>query len=212
MSLKTQLLSIQERIDALTLRERILLFAAIVVVTYALMVMAAIRPLEGRASAATANLDSLRAKTRQIDARLDAILAPGTRAREAAELKALARKVRVLKAHLAHLAAGLVPARDMPALLRQVLARSPGVTVVALVDRQVMAVRRSPKGKPFLYRHEMTLVVRGTYGALLRYLTVLAHTKRHVLWGRVTLTTDRYPFSTVRLRVYTLSTHEALLR
>ena len=212
MSLKAQIVSIQERIDALTLRERILLFAAIVAVTYGLMIIAVIRPLENRARAVTADLDSLRVKTRQIDARLDAILAPGTRAREAAELKALTRKVRVLKAHLAHLAAGLVPARDMPALLRQVLARSPGVTVMALVDRQVTAVRRSPKDKPFLYRHEMTLIVRGTYGALLRYLTVLAHTKRHVLWGRVTLTTDRYPFSTVRLRVYTLSTHEALLQ
>ncbi|WP_298186870.1 hypothetical protein [Acidiferrobacter sp.] len=212
MSVKTQIAAIQERIDALTLRERILLFAAIVTVTYGFIIVAAIHPLENRARTATADLASLHAKTRQIDTRLDAILAPGARAREAAELRALARKVHVLKARLARLTAGLVPARDMPALLRQVLARSPGVTVVSLVDRRVIAVRRSPKDKPFLYRHEMTLVVRGAYAALLRYLTVLAHTKRHVLWGRVTLTADRYPFSTVRLRVYTLSTHEALLQ
>ncbi len=212
MSITTQWSALGERIDALTLRERILLFAAIVVVTSGLMIVGVIRPLESRARVVAATLTALQAKTREINTRLDAMLAPGARAREMVLLKALTHEIGILKARLAHLTAGLVPARDMPALLRQVLARSPGVTVVALVDRRVMAVRRSPKDKPFLYRHEMTLTVRGTYAALLRYLTALAHTKRHVLWGQVTLTAGRYPFSTVRLRVYTLSTHRALLQ
>ncbi len=212
MSVKAQWLALQERIDALTLRERILLFAAIVAVTYGLIVVAAIHPLENRARVVEADLAATHAKTRQIAATLDTLLAPGTRAREAAALKALTRKVGVLKARLARLTAGLVPARDMPALLRHVLARSPGVTLVALIDRRTTAVRRNPKDKPFLYRHEMTIVVRGPYAPLLRYLTALARSKRHVLWGRVALTADRYPVSTIRLRVYTLSTHEALLQ
>lgn len=211
MTVKAWFASWHERIDALTLRERVLLFAAIVTVTYGLVVAAAIRPLEARAGAVKADLVRVHAKTAALDARLDTLLAPDTRARERAQLRTLGSKIRVLKKRLARLTGALIPAREMPALLRGVLARTPGVTLVALTDKGTMAMRRNPKSKPFLYRHEMVLAVRGPYPALLRYLTALAHTKRHVLWGRVTLMAGRYPFSTLRLRVYTLSSHEALL-
>ncbi|MHB1511706.1 MAG: hypothetical protein ACYCTF_13080 [Acidiferrobacter sp.] len=201
----------QERIDALTLRERVLLFAAIVAVTYGLVVAVAIHPLEVRAQTVKTDLAEARVQTAAVSTQLDTLLAPSTRAREHAELKTMSHKIRVLKRRLAHLAGALVPAREMPALLREVLARTPGVTLVALTDQGTTAMRRSPKAKPFLYRHEMVLVVRGSYRALVRYLTALAHTKKRVLWGRVTLTADHYPFSTLRLHVYTLSSHEALL-
>ncbi len=201
----------QERIDALTLRERVLLFAAIVAVTYGLVVIAAIHPLEARARTVKAELAEVHAKTIAVDTRLDTLLAPGTRARERAQLEMLGSKIRVLKRRLARLTGALIPAREMPALLREALARTPGVTLVALTDEGTTAMRRNPKSKPFLYRHEMVLAVRGPYPALVRYLAALAHTRKHVLWGRVTLKAGGYPFSTLRLRVYTLSAHEALL-
>ncbi len=211
MNVKALFATGQERIDALTLRERILLFAAIVAVTYGLVVAVAIHPLEVRAQVVKTDLVKTRAQTAVVNTRLETLLAPGTRAREHAERKTLSRQIRVLRRRLARLTGALVPAREMPALLREVLARTPGVTLVALTNRGTIAMRRSPKAKPFIYRHEMALVVRGPYRALVHYLTALAHTKRHVLWGRVTLTADHYPFSTLRLRVYTLSSHEALL-
>ncbi|MHB8253704.1 MAG: hypothetical protein ACYDEV_08390 [Acidiferrobacter sp.] len=212
MDIKGLVVSTRERIDALTLRERALLFGAIVVVSYTLIVVGLIHPLELRERTIAQSLVTIHNETARTDDKLDALLAPKTRALERAKLKVLTAKVSVLKKRLTGLAAGLVPAREMPALMRRVLAQAPGVTLVALVNHATVPVRRTPKSRPFLYRHEMTVAVRGRYIALVRYLRVLAHTKRRVLWGRVTLTADHYPYSMLRLHIYTLSARRALLR
>ena len=212
MDIKGLVASTQERIDALTLRERGLLFGAIVVVTYTLIVVGLIHPLERQERGIAQSLVTTRAATARANQKLDVLLAPKTRVRELAKLKELTAKMNVLKVRLAGLAAGLVPPHDMPALMRRVLAEVPGVTVVALVNHATVPVRRTPKSQPFLYRHEMTIAVRGRYAALVHYLIVLAHTKRRVLWGRVTLTANHYPYSTLRFHIYTLSARRALLR
>lgn len=201
-----------ERVDGLTLRERLLLFGAFVVVTYTAIVVGLIRPLEHKAQGVASRLAAAHSQTAAIDVRLDRVLAPAAQVREAAIQRRLTRRVAKLKNHLGRLTAGLVPAHDMPALMRHVLAAAPGVTLVSLVNHATVPIRRSPKSRPFLYRHEMTLVVRGSYPALVHYLTALTQTKRRVLWGRVTLAAHHYPFSTVRLHLYTLSAREALLR
>ncbi len=212
MGIKAVIGSAQERIDALSLRERGLLFTAIVVVTYTLIVIGLIHPLETREQIIAQSLVTTRTQTAVVDHKLDAILAPATRARQIARLKALTARVVVLKARLNGLAGGLVAPHNMPALMRRVLAQAPGVTLLALVNHPTVPIRHSPKSRPFLYRHEMTVAVRGSYAALVRYLAILAHTRKHVLWGQVTLNADRYPYSTLRLHIYTLSGRRALLR
>ncbi|HUW97635.1 MAG TPA: hypothetical protein VMV40_02175 [Acidiferrobacter sp.] len=212
MDIKAVIASAKERIDTLTLRERGLLFAAIVVVTYTLVLVGLIHPLERQERAIQKNLVAARTQTARINHELDMLLAPKTRAQQMVRLKKLTAQVDVLKVGLAKLTAGLVSSRDMPALMHRVLAEVPGVMLVGLVNHATVPIRRTPKSPPFLYRHEMTLVVRGPYSALVRYLAILGSTKRRVLWGRVALTADHYPYSTLRLHIYTLSVGRALLR
>lgn len=212
MDIRAYIASTQGRVDALSLRERGLLFAAIVVVSYTLIIVGLIRPLETRESVIAHSLAATRARTAIVDHKLGAVLAPATRARQMARLKELTARVTALRARLHGLAGGLVSPRDMPALMRRVLAQAPGVTLLSLANHPTIAIRRSPKSRPFLYRHEMTVSVRGSYPALVEYLALLAHTRKHVLWGRVTLTADRYPYSTLQLHIYTLSGRRALLR
>ncbi len=212
MGIKAFIVSTQERVNALSLRERGLLFAAIVVVSYTVIIVGLIRPLESREQAIADSLAAARVQTAVVDRKLDNILTPATRARQMARLKVLTAQVALLKARLHGLAGGLVAPRDMPALMRRVLAQAPGVMLLALANHPTVAIRRSPKSRPFLYRHEMTVSVRGSYAALVHYLVALAHTRKHVLWGRVTLKADRYPYSTLRLHIYTLSGRRALLR
>lgn len=212
MDIKTRIASMAERVDALTLRERALLFGAIVIVTYTVLVVGFLRPLEHREHTIAQGLATANTATAHINAKLDRLLAPKTQAREIRQFKKLSAEVAAMKAQLAGLAAGLVAPRDMPALMRRVLAEVPGVTLTALIDHPTVAVRRTPKSRPFLYRHEMTVIVQGRYAALTHYVTVLAHTRRRVLWGRVSLTADRYPNATLKLHIYTLSARRALLR
>lgn len=212
MDIRASVVSMGERVDSLSLRERGLLFAAMVVVTYALIIVGLIHPLETQESAIAQKLTATRAQTAVVDHQLDAILAPATRDLQMARLKALRTRIAELKTRLHGLTGGLVPPRDMPALMRRILAQAPGVTLLSLANRPTVAIRRSPKSRPFLYRHEMTISVRGSYVALVQYLALLAHTRRHVLWGRVALTADHYPDSTLRLHIYTLSGRRALLR
>ncbi len=212
MGIKAQVAALEERIDALSLRERVLLFAAIVVVTYALVALALIRPLEHREQDIAARLRATRAQTAATERTLETLLAPKAQARELADLRALRAEVARLRARVKGLAAGLVPARAMPGLMRHVLSEAPGVALMALTTPPPKAIRNTPQSAPFLYRHEIRVVVRGRYTALVRYLALLAHQKRRVLWGRVALKADRYPDSTLTLHIYTLSARRALLR
>lgn len=212
MDLKAMVRSLAERVDALTLRERILLFVAALAVVYTAIVVGLIHPLMRREHTIAMSLTAIHAQTARADRALNRVLAPAVRARERMALRRLKGQVKTLKGSLAALAAGLVPARAMPALMRRVLAQAPGVMTIALTSAPAVAIRSRGHHAPLFYRHEMTVTVRGRYEALVHYLTLLAALRQRILWGQVALAADRYPYSTLTLHIYTLSTHRALLQ
>lgn len=212
MDLKAAIRPTAERVDALTLRERILLFAAALALVYTAIVVGLIHPLMRREHAIAMRLTVVHAQTAKVDRALNRVLAPTLRGHERAALKRLKGQVGALKGALTTLAAGLVPARAMPALMRRVLAQAPGVMTLALQNAPAIAIRGRGHHVPLLYRHEMTVTVRGRYAALVHYLTLLATLRQRLLWGPVALTANRYPYSTLTVHIYTLSTRRAWLQ
>lgn len=107
----------------------------------------------------------------------------------------------------------LVPPARVPALLQDLLARRPGLQLLALrslpVEPLVAAppaggasAEAAPQG---IFRHGVEVSVRGAYAELLAYLEALEGASQRLYWARVQLRAQDYPLSTLTVTVYTLS-------
>ena len=136
--MKAWLQGLAARVDALSLRERVLLFLAVVAVLYVLWDQVLMAPLERERRAAQAAIEQATARIAALDAEAAAIV---RRHREDpnAPLRARERELRAAIAEadgrLAELTVGLIAPREMARVLEAVLARDAGLRLVRLENR-----------------------------------------------------------------------------
>ena len=212
------------RIDALTLRERAMLFAgaaaAIVFLLYALF----LNPLLARQKALRAELaqqqDSIAAIDRQIGQQMQAYaLDPDAAARQ--RLAALGADAERLSASLRAMQKGLVAPERIAPLLETILKSNGKLQLVSLKTLPVSpvsaaatpaSVAAAPPGaapavapEALLYRHGVELAVRGNYLDMVAYLEALEAMPTQLFWGRADLQVEQYPNARLTLTLYTLS-------
>ena len=60
-----------------------------------------------------------------------------------------------------------------------------------------------------LYKHGMLIEVKGRYWDIVRLLQSIEDQPRKILWGEVSLTTDKYPLSAAEITLYTVNLEPA---
>jgi len=200
-----------DRIDAATLRERALIFAAAALLLIALIDAALIEPQLARQKRLTQEI------ARQAT--------PDEANRK--RLEELKTKVAAVEAKLSEEQHRFVPPEQIGALLEQMLS---GNRKLQLVDMRTLPVAvvsgggpekpGAPKaaGKPApgvqegqIYRHGVELTVTGGYLDLLAYLKDLEKLPNQMYWGGLELKVSAYPEVMLKLSVYTLSLKAAWL-
>lgn len=217
-------------LDGLSLRERILVLGATVLVLAWLgdtLLLAAQRAqltqARAEAKAERSQLGAVNAGIAGIEQALktDPDAAPRVR------LQQLAAEMAAFGNGLQRLEASLVAPEAMAPLLERVLQRTPGVRVVGV---QTLPVRGLPErasdrsgdtalaeraagqpegvpgaaSEPALYRHTIELTVRGSYLDLMRYLAHLERLPERVYFGQADLYATNLPDMELRLTVHTL--------
>jgi MSHA biogenesis protein MshJ len=214
------------KLDALTLRERVMVFAAAAAAIVFVAWFAVLGPLAARHAALRTQVvqlqDNLAGVDAEITQKLEAFQADpdaATRQRLAAVKADTARLTDSLRA----MQKGLVPpermARVLDTLLRAngrlQLASMKTLPVAPLAD---LAAAASP-GTPAkdakapgaaapagpLYRHGVEIAVRGNYLDLVNYMTALEAMPTQLFWGKAQLDVEQYPTSRLTLTLYTLS-------
>lgn len=151
---------------------------------------------------------------------------------EQAELDALQATLAKHTARLDEIRAGMVSAKDMPALLETLLARHHRLQLVAMktlpaealgekTDSPTAATGAAPKAvvqpveaahdEPKLYRHAVEMTLRGSYADLSAYLAALEAQGTRLLWQRVELDATQHPAIELSLTLYTLSLEKTWL-
>ncbi len=108
----------------------------------------------------------------------------------------------------------LVPARQMPELLKNLLAKNDGVTLLEMrsIAPQAITLSEQQKDKEtLLFRHGVALSLEGPYGAIRQYLTELENLPWQFQWREFDYTVSQYPNAQVRLEIFTVSTNEAFI-
>jgi MSHA biogenesis protein MshJ len=222
--MKQRLQLLANRIDALTLRERAMLFAgaaaAIVFLLYAMV----LNPLLARQKALHGELiqqhDNIGGIDREISQQLQAYAqdpdaaARGRLAAIDADSEQLAGKLRAMQN-------GLVAPERIAPLLETILKSNGKLQLVSMKTLPAGPVSEGAapaKGEPvaaaapasvppiaLLYRHGVELSVRGNYLDMVNYMDALEAMPTQLFWGRAELQVEEYPNARLTLTLYTLS-------
>lgn len=227
--MKEEWLKLSARFDALTLRERVLVLAGLVVGVALLFDYLALQPLAAR---------KLRLERQIVEARnsmkvAEALLAGQVPLTDPDDVRrsyrnALRQQLVDLDKSMQELQSGLVPPERMAKLLEAMLARSRGLQLLSLRTLPVQRYETpalAPNGKApnktakpapkdperTVFQHSFEITLQGSYIELHDYLTQLEKLPWQMFWGRINVSTEQYPRLRATLTVQTLSLNKAWL-
>lgn len=210
------------KVDAMALRERVMVFAAAAFLVVLLINTWLFEPLFARHKKLSAQIVQLQERMRVDQASIEALV----RARQddahsplRDRIKQLQQQISAGEIYLNSRRDRLVPPQQMGELLEQMLSRNGRVQLVALETLAVTplietapaqspdgaeAVRASPRERQ-VYKHGVRVVLHGSYADLLQYLEAVERLKTQMLWGEVKMEVLQHPEVELTLTLYTLS-------
>lgn len=213
--LRKELRRLADRIDALSLRERGLIFVTVLVLLYFVASGLVFGPLRSQQQQLEGELKLKREQAASINAQVQKIVHDATRdpdKENAERLKTLRERLGQLDPRLARVTQSLVSPRDMARFVEQVLTRNRALQVVRVESLAPVPVEgEAAQGVPAsgVYKHGMRIEVRGRYSDLVGYLRALEDLPWRVFWGQATLATEEYPLSRLTVTIYTLSLRQS---
>lgn len=221
------------RFDALSPRERAMVFFAVLAVPVFLLYTVFIDPALTRKQALAAKMAQQQIEMQALQIKLQTIEKQRAEpdAAQIARRDDSKRQIAELDAALKTLQSGLVPAQRMNALLQDMLKRNPRLQLVALstlpaaplVEKRAPAEKNDAAApapnspdKPVaqtsnVFRHGVRITLQGSYADLHDYLAGLEKLPWRMFWSRASLSAEDYPRLTLTVTIYTLSLDKAWL-
>ncbi|KFC65154.1 type II secretion system protein GspM [Massilia sp. LC238] len=228
--MKARLIELMARINALTLRERGLLFAAVAAVIVFIGHSAVLGPIYREQDLLREQIsqqqNNLAGMDGEIAARVQAFqVDPDAPARE--KLQAIRQETAALGDSLLAMEHGLVPPERMAPLVDTILRANARLKLVSMrtlpvesmssLGAQAAATPAPPAAEgsdaapgqapapALLYRHGVEVTVRGSYLDMVDYMSALEAMPTRLFWGRAQLDVEAYPAARLTLTLYTLS-------
>ncbi|MBC7456168.1 MAG: type II secretion system protein M [Massilia sp.] len=226
--------NISTRIDALTLRERAMLFAGAAGVLIFMVFFFALNPNYARQRNMLQEMAQQQDKIAVVEVEIAQTIEAHTIDPDAADRARLA-KIRTdaqsLSASLTDMQAGMVAPERMTAMLEQIVRahrglrlkslrtlgeRAPDTAAAVLAGAATPVAPAAAPGDPviaeLLHRHGVELVVQGSYGDLVSYMAALENMQGRIFWGSAELKVDSWPDATLSLTVYTINLDKKWLK
>lgn len=207
-----------ERIDAMNLRERALVFAGILGLLLVFAINYLFPPLQAQQKQLQSELKVKRDQIQLLYAQMEGTaksMQRDTEADQRTRIADLKRKLLAIEGSTAPGAQQLVTPREMVRLVRELVTRNQALQLVRLenlpatvltapgLDMAVVNPMSAAGGQ--IYRHGLKIKVRGSYRDIARYVEALESLPWRVFWGEMNLETRSYPTSELTLVFYTLS-------
>jgi MSHA biogenesis protein MshJ len=221
--MKQRWLALSAKIDALTVRERVLVFAALAAAVVFVAHSLVLGPLLRKQATLRAQISQQQNNVAGIDGEIT----QKVQAFQADPDAPVRERLAVVKAEstqqdekLRAMQKGLVPPERMAPLLDTILRANARLQLVSMKTLPVGSVNEvaaaangqaaadAPKpatAADMLYRHGVEVSVRGNYLDLVDYMGALESMPTQLFWGRALLEVEEYPNSRLTLTLYTLS-------
>jgi MSHA biogenesis protein MshJ len=218
------------KIDALTLRERVIIFAMVAILLIVLINAMLIDPQFAKQKRLSSQVQADQEKIGLIQTEIRQALAaqsdPDSSGRE--RLKSLRYEAGQMQTALLDMQKGLVSPDKMTVLLEDIMRRDGKLRMLSLKTLPVSTLAASisadgntadktaaaiPKNKAesasatgsVVYTHGVEIVVQGGYLEMLDYITRLENMPWQLFWGKAKLNVEEYPKASLTLTLFTLS-------
>ena len=200
--------------NRLGFREKLGVVLGLILLVYLVMDFGFISPQQKRIKSLKAELAKVTLESETVRADMIVVKAQLEKdpfAKDRAQLDAFRKAIEEADAFLAKVQSD---PRQVGQLLRQILAGSPGLSLVSvrtlvavpIIDPAKTAQAAGGKGTGrIVYRRGIELTIRGNYLAILPFLQRLQDQPTRLLWGEAELSVGTYPESTMRLTFYTVN-------
>ena len=220
-----------EKVDGVSLRERVVLFTGAAVVLVALLDAVLFEPQLATQKRLLREVAQRQGEIKTMQEELQKLALARQASPDQAnqsKLEALRRRIGEVEARLAEEQRKFAPPEQVGALLDQMLSRNRRLQLVDMRTLPVASLAGGPgaekpaaappaaakpaAAKPAvpsagsqIYRHGVEITVSGSYLDLLAYLQDLEKLPSQLYWGRIELSVAAHPKVTLKLSVYTLS-------
>lgn len=224
-SIKQRVLQLAARIDALSLRERGMVFGATIAVLAFAGHTVVLAPQDAKQAALRTQIEQQQSAIAAIDGEITARV-EGSRidpdAQARTRLNTMQQEMGQLGSELLALEHGLVPPERMGPLLESILRANGRLKLVSMrtlpaeplaapgAASAAPAAPATPAATvggdvPLLYRHGVEVTVRGNYLDMVDYMSTLDAMPTRMFWGRAQLDVETYPTARLTLTLHTLS-------
>lgn len=224
--------NLSTRIDALTLRERAMLFAGAAGVLIFMVFFFALNPNYAKQRNMLQEMGQQQDKIAIVEGEIAQTIEAHTIDPDAADRVRLAKlraDTQSLTASLTDMQAGMVAPERMTGMLEQIVRAHRGLRLKSLrtlgeslpaaaapalpgAAASATAAPGDPAIAELLHRHRVELVVQGSYGELVSYMAALENTQGRIFWDGAELKVDTWPDATLSLTVYTINLDKKWLK
>jgi MSHA biogenesis protein MshJ len=209
-----------DRVDALSLRERAMIFVAICAVIVGFVLNGLLDPSFARQKAYANTLTVQQQEIAALQVQFGALMqarARDARSLERPDYSAAKKKLAELERSIQERQREMVRSDRMAALLTELLRSSrnleiQGMRSLAASPIETGAATGSQANPSSLYRHGLEMTVAGQYLDLLNYLAAIEKLPVKIFWGGMAIDASMYPRNVLKLTVYTLSPDKTWLQ
>ncbi len=206
---------LRDRIDAMSLRERGLLFLTTVGVLVFLIYTLLFTPLERRQQATLAQMNTLQTESVAFENQIQEIMRRHANDPDAANRrleKELETQLADLDRKIGDTVHGLISPQEMVKVLEQVLQHQGRLKLVHIESLAAKPLIEPAPDKPKadigIYKHGLRLEFEGDYLGALDYLRQIETLPWVLYWDDLEITTEKYPKAHIVVVVHTLSLKE----
>ncbi|OGS75732.1 MAG: agglutinin biogenesis protein [Gallionellales bacterium GWA2_55_18] len=210
---------VQSKVEAMPLRERLIMFVAIAFAIIAMTSVMLLNPLLKKQKELSTRLAQQQSQMKELQAKVQEI----SQARKDDEHSPLRIKVAQLKQQVEAQRENIQGRRNhlvdpdkIVSLLEQVLNKNSRLQLVALetlpADLEMEPTRKNNSGQKQIFKHSIKITLRGGYLDLLQYLTAVEKAPVQMYWGDASFSVDKYPDGVLILTLYTLSLDKVWLK
>lgn len=199
------------KVDALSLRERLLILVTTLALIAALWHVLLMQPLQQRATQTRAELTALEDRISAANRNLeDQILQlAGGDSQKRTRIASLRKRIDEINATLGNHASELIDPSEMAQVLEGVLKEQSKLTLVRIRNTtpDSLVANEEPDAVTF-YRHGLEIEVEGSYADCVEYLSAIESLPWRLYWQILELDVIQYPRNRIRIEVGTLSLDE----
>lgn len=225
------------KFDALSVRERIMVFGASAALLIFMVVYLFVNPQLDKRKALADTIAQRQQAVAAIDAEMAqrmAAHAGDPNLQDRIRLERIRQQVQQMRQALQSTQHGLVAPERIVPMLQQLLKQQANLRLVSLATLpsgamgqgghvaskaaasasaaapagQSPADAESAQARAVLYRHGVEIVLRGNYLDMVNYMDAVEAMPSHVFWGKLNMQVEQYPNATLSLTLYTLSLDE----